>query len=127
VRTLPSALSALAVTCAAIGHMYTPWLKFKGGKGMATVFGGTLAVSWPVGIVAMIVWLLTFLFKNYVSLASVAALVAIPFLTLLRIDGPSAFILAIACAVAIWRHRENIKRLRQGTEPRMKFGKENNA
>ena len=115
--------SALAVLAAAIGHMYSPWLKFKGGKGVATLFGGALAFSWPVGMAAFFVWLIVMFVTRYVSLASIIALAVAPLITWLRVDGTSALILAIACGIAIWKHRENIKRLRQGFEPKMGLGK----
>lgn len=119
----PAAGLALAVTVSAVGHMYTPWLRFKGGKGVATLLGGTLAFSWPVGIAACLAWLMFFLLKQYVSLASIAALAFIPLIAWLRVDAASAIVLGVACGIAIWRHRENIKRLREGFEPRMSLNK----
>jgi glycerol-3-phosphate acyltransferase PlsY len=117
-RYAPTALLA-----AVLGHMYSPWLKFKGGKGVATLFGGALAFSWPVGMAAFFVWLIVMFVTRYVSLASITALAVAPLITWLRVDGTSALILAIACGIAIWKHRENIKRLRQGFEPKMGLGK----
>ncbi len=118
---------AFAILCAALGHMYSPWLKFKGGKGVATLFGGTLAFSWPAGMAGLIFWLIVMFLMRYVSLASIIALLVTPLVVWLRVDDTSAFILAIAAAIAIWKHRENIKRLRSGFEPRMKFGKGDNV
>jgi glycerol-3-phosphate acyltransferase PlsY len=114
--------SALAVLGAAVGHMYCPWLKFKGGKGVATLFGGALAFSWPVGMAGFLVWAIVMFVKRYVSLASITALAVAPLIAWLRVDATSAFILAIGCGIAIWKHRENIKRLRQGFEPKMGLG-----
>lgn len=114
---------ALAVLLAAIGHMYCPWLKFKGGKGVATLFGGALAFSWPVGMGAFFVWLMVFFVKRYVSLASIITLAIAPLITWLRVDGTSALILGLASGIAIWKHRDNIYRLRHGMEPKMTFGK----
>ena len=114
--------AALAILAAAVGHMYSPWLKFKGGKGVATLFGGALAFSWPVGMAGFIIWAIVMFVKRYVSLASIVALAFAPLVAWLRVDGTSAFILAIACGIAIWKHRENIKRLRQGFEPKMGLG-----
>lgn len=114
---------ALAILCAAVGHMYSPLLKFKGGKGVATLFGGVLALSWPVGMAGLFIWLIVMFLTSYVSLASIIALIVAPLIAWLRVDGISAFILAIAAAIAIWKHRDNIKRLRNGFEPRMRFGK----
>lgn len=114
---------ALAVLAAAIGHMYSPYLKFKGGKGVATLFGGTLAFSWPVAMAALFVWLIAVFLTRYVSLGSILALASAPLVAWLRVDGTSAFILAIAAGIAIWKHRENIKRLRQGFESKLSFSK----
>jgi glycerol-3-phosphate acyltransferase PlsY len=113
---------ALALLLATVGHMYSPWLNFKGGKGMATMLGGTLAFSWPVGMAALMLWLITAFTTRYVSLASIAALALAPFITWLRVDATSAFIIAIGSAIAIWKHRDNIKRLRQGFEPKIHLG-----
>lgn len=120
---LPPPYTALAVLSAALGHMYSPWLKFKGGKGVATLFGGALAFSWPVAMASLLVWLITVFLTRYVSLGSILALAVAPLVAWLRVDGTSALILAIASAIAIWKHRENIKRLRKGFEPKIGFGK----
>ncbi len=125
-RAIHPALTALAVLAAAVGHMVSPWLKFKGGKGMATILGGSLAFAWPVGLAALITWLMVVFTTRYVSLGSIAALVTIPLIAWLRVDGVSAFILAIASAIAIYKHRDNIKRLRQGFEPKLGSGKGGN-
>ncbi len=114
---------ALAVLAAALGHMYSPWLKFKGGKGVATLFGGALAFSWPVAMASLFVWFITVFLTRYVSLGSILALAVAPLVAWLRVDGTSALILAVASAIAIWKHRENIKRLRKGFEPKVSFGK----
>ncbi len=116
-------LAALAVLAASVGHMYSPWLKFKGGKGVATLFGGAMAFSWPVGMAAFFVWLIVMFVTRYVSLASIVALAAAPLITWLRVDGTSALIVGIAAGIAIWKHRENIKRLRKGFEPKLSLGK----
>ncbi len=113
---------ALALLLAAVGHMYSPWLAFKGGKGMATMLGGSLAFSWPVGMALLSVWLITAFTTRYVSLASIAALAVAPFVTWLRVDSTSAFIIGIGSAIAIWKHRDNIKRLRDGFEPKITLG-----
>ena len=116
---------ALAVLAAALGHMYSPWLKFKGGKGVATLLGSGLVFSWPVGMASLFVWLIVVFVKRYVSLGSVIALAIAPLVTWLRVDGQSALIIAVACALAIWKHRANIKRLHDGFEPKLNFGKGN--
>lgn len=110
---------ALALLAALAGHCYTPWLKLKGGKGVATALGGAFALAWSVGVAFCGAWLLVFLLTRFVSMASIAALAVIPLATWLRFDATSALITALAAAIGIWRHRENIRRLRAGTEPKM--------
>ncbi len=109
----------LAILMAALGHMYSPWLRFNGGKGVATLLGGVLAFSWPVGLVFCAVWLLIFLLTRYVSLASVLALAALPLATHFLVDPEAALPMALAALIAIYKHRGNIARLRTGTEPKM--------
>lgn len=119
--------SALAILAAAIGHMYSPWLKFKGGKGMATILGGSIAFSWPVGMAMLCVWIIVVFMKRYVALGSIAALTVAPLITWLRVDSVSAVILAIASVIAIWKHGDNIRRLRRGFEPRVSFWNRNES
>ncbi len=117
----PGILAAVAVIA---GHNYTPWLGFKGGKGIATSAGVLVALMpWAVLIIA-VVWFLVFPFSRYVSLASICAAAALPpAVGALWFAGAGGnapllgFSVAIS-ALAIWRHRSNIGRLRNGTEPR---------
>lgn len=117
-------LQAIAVLMAALGHMYSPWLKFSGGKGVATILGGVLALHALVGGVFCVMWLVVFIPTRFVSLASIMALVAIPVATLMVLGIGPAFILAIATSVAVFKHRANILRLQLGTEPKMKRSKD---
>ena len=121
---LVDALKGFAAVAAIAGHNYTPWLGFKGGKGIATSVGVLLALMpWAVLAIA-VVWVLVFKISRYVSLASICAAAALPaavgmlWFSGCGGNGPLlAFSLAIS-ALAIWRHRTNIQRLRAGTEPR---------
>ena len=114
----------VAAVAVIAGHNYTPWLGFKGGKGIATSAGVLLALMpWAVLAIA-VVWVLVFKISRYVSLASICAAAALPVAVgLLWFSGCGgngpllAFSLAIS-ALAIWRHRTNIQRLRAGTESR---------
>ena len=119
----PAALQALALLASAMGHMYSPWLKFKGGKGVATILGAAIAFSWPLGMSFVVFWLLTVFITRTVSLGSIIALALMPLVAWLRIDGTSALIIAVAAAVAIWKHHGNISRLRHGLEPKLNLGK----
>ncbi len=119
-------LTALA---AVLGHNYSPWVGFKGGKGIATSAGVLLALMpFAVGLL-VIIFLVVFLTTRYVSLASIVAAAALPLLTLWgswhhgRIqDGTwnkPLFIFSLIIAIlAIWKHKSNIERLRAGTEHR---------
>ena len=102
-----------------LGHLFPVWLRFKGGKGVATYLGIMLALAWPVGLAACGTWLATALVLRYSSLAALVATAAVPFW--LALLGPSAAIpLAIALAALVWlRHRANIARLRSGSEPKI--------
>jgi len=111
-----------------LGHSFPVWLRFKGGKGVATSAGVLLGLMpWAV-VSVFIVWLLLFKTTRYVSLASIGAAVALPVLVMAYLHfRPEAemslliFSLVIA-AVVVWRHRSNIRRLLQGKEQR--FGQQ---
>jgi glycerol-3-phosphate acyltransferase PlsY len=125
--------------CAILGHNYSPWVGFKGGKGIATSAGVLLALM-PVGVLLLIVvWALLFVTTRYVSVASIGAAATLPLVTVLgswlhgRIkDGtwnkPLFVFSIVVAALAIWKHRANIHRLRNGTENRfMPKSKRSNA
>jgi glycerol-3-phosphate acyltransferase PlsY len=106
------------------GHNYTPWLGFKGGKGIATSAGVLLALMpWAVLCIA-IVWFVVFKVSRYVSLASISAAAALPVAVAALWsagcggNGPLLGFSVLISALAIWRHRTNIRRLRAGTESR---------
>lgn len=112
----------LAGMSAVLGHIYSPWLRFKGGKGVATTAGVMLALV-PKGLLlAVAVWLVVFFASRFVSLASIAAGVALPFVTWLTgYPWPSIGLMAAIAGLAIYQHRANIERLRAGTENRFDF------
>ncbi|MES2996521.1 MAG: glycerol-3-phosphate 1-O-acyltransferase PlsY [Verrucomicrobiota bacterium] len=115
--------------CAILGHNYSPWVGFKGGKGIATSAGVLIALMPAAVVILMIVWLVVFLISRYVSLASIITAGLIPFITLWgswhhgKIQNGTwnkpLFTFSVLIAVlAIWKHRSNIQRLRNGTEHR---------
>lgn len=109
---------------AVLGHNFPVWLKFKGGKGVATSLGVLLAVAWPVGLGACLTWLAVAAASRYSSLSALLALVLAPFYALIWADysvAVGAFILAV---LGIIRHRANIQRLLAGTEPKIGRKKE---
>jgi len=113
----PAILAGTAVA-AVVGHMYPVFFGFKGGKGVATAFGAVAALVYPVALFMAAVWVLTAMAARYASLASMAAAVAAPLFALVFIREPAYTIgLAVIAALLVFRHRGNIERLRQGTEP----------
>lgn len=109
-----------------LGHNFPVWLKFKGGKGVASTLGMMLATNFPVGCLACLTWLVVaFLFK-YSSLSALLALSLSPFYAwILGGDNADIYILSYAflALLSIIRHRQNIERLWNGTETKIKFKK----
>jgi glycerol-3-phosphate acyltransferase PlsY len=109
---------------AILGHIFPVWLRFTGGKGVATALGVFLAICWPALAAAVLLFLLVALFWRYVSLASISAAAALPLLVYLlyapRHAPPTAVSVStlLAAVVVIVKHRDNIERLFAGTEPR---------
>ena len=115
---LPQA-TGIAAIGAFLGHLYPVWLRFKGGKGMATLIGIVLALHWPTGLVIMGVWLLLFLLTRYSSVGSMASALAAPVSAFLfgRVD--LAILLVGFALLLFWTHRSNIGRLLRGEEPKV--------
>ncbi|MGH6631934.1 glycerol-3-phosphate 1-O-acyltransferase PlsY [Sphingopyxis sp.] len=109
----------IAGAAAMIGHCYPVWLKFRGGKGVATLLGLALALAWPIGLVFAIVWLGTVLLLRISSLGGMLGAVSAPLVALALGHQIYAIGLAGLAVIVLWRHRENIARLRAGTEPRV--------
>jgi glycerol-3-phosphate acyltransferase PlsY len=119
-----SVAGIIAAVACIVGHNFPVWLKFKGGKGIATSGGVLVALLPGTALLLIIVWAAIFYTTRYVSLASIAVAVALPVIVLISwltergADLP-LFLFALAVAVlAVWRHRSNISRLMNGTENR---------
>ncbi|WP_158918077.1 glycerol-3-phosphate 1-O-acyltransferase PlsY [Caulobacter sp. S45] len=113
---------ALAGGAAFVGHLFPVWLRFKGGKGVATALGVMLAAAWPVGLTALAVWVVVFAVSRISSLSALTAAVLAPLFAVLWHAPQPVIWLILACAVlVVLRHRQNIARLTSGQEP--KFGK----
>ncbi|MFZ9964719.1 MAG: glycerol-3-phosphate 1-O-acyltransferase PlsY [Terrimicrobiaceae bacterium] len=114
----------VAAIFAVIGHSYPVWLRFQGGKGIATSAGIMLALfPWPVFASGLAVWLVLFYSTRYVSVASLGAAVALPTSSAVLwwlgdCDAIRTGIAAAMCVLAVWRHKSNISRLMAGTEKR---------
>jgi acyl phosphate:glycerol-3-phosphate acyltransferase len=112
-------LGPMAALAAFLGHCYPVWLRFKGGKGVATALGILLVLSWPVALSAAVVWLVTVALFRISSLGGLTAAVAAP-IAALALGKLELTVLLLALALLIiWKHRANIGRLRRGEEPRV--------
>lgn len=109
----------IAAVCAILGHNYTCWLQFKGGKGIATSAGVLLAlVPWAL-VTILSIWIIVFFLTRYVSLGSIAASAALPFASWLTHESLTKVVVTGAMgALALYKHKGNIQRLIAGTEPR---------
>jgi glycerol-3-phosphate acyltransferase PlsY len=113
----------LAGLCAFLGHLYPVWLRFRGGKGVATFLGTLIALAWPVGLAACATWAATAALSRYSSLSALVAAAAAPVWALL-LGRPQIILLSVLlAALVVLRHRANIARLRAGTEPRIGGGR----
>jgi glycerol-3-phosphate acyltransferase PlsY len=120
----PEILGILAAISSVLGHLYPPWLKFKGGKGVATSAGALLALTPVATLIGVAIWMIVFWLTRYVSLASVTAAVVLPvFILVLNWHDqnkvkPLVYSSACVAVAVVWRHRSNLSRLMRGTEPR---------
>ena len=113
-------LTALAGGASFLGHLFPVWLKFKGGKGVATFFGTLLAAAWPVGLAAGATWLITAFLFRISSLAALAAVALAPlYVFLLDRPRPIAAMALFMGVLIYFRHKDNIARLLKGEEPRI--------
>ena len=109
----------IAGFAAFFGHCYPIWLKFKGGKGVATFFGLLFALAWPIGLAAGATWLATAAIFRYSSLAALMAAALTPLWALL-FDHTALFSLSLCLAsIIFWRHKDNIQRLIRSQESKI--------
>ena len=103
-----------------IGHNYPIWLKFNGGKGIATYLGISFAVSLKLGLIFILIWLITALISKTSSISSLLTIFLIPFISLLILDDKLISLLfLILTSIAFYRHSSNIKRIINGNEPKI--------
>jgi glycerol-3-phosphate acyltransferase PlsY len=111
---------ALATALGAfIGHLFPVWLRFNGGKGVATYIGLLLALAWPVALAFCLLWLAVAAVSRYSSLAGLIASALTPLFLGLVGQRPEALLFVLLTVLLWWRHRENIMRLIGGTESRI--------
>jgi glycerol-3-phosphate acyltransferase PlsY len=111
----------LVAVVAVIGHIFPLFFQFKGGKGVATAFGATLALSLPLALVGAITWLLVLVFSRYSSLAALVTAVFLPIYCILFADFSYLIPILVMSGLIIWRLWENIQRLKAGTETKVNF------
>ncbi len=112
-------LSIVGGMATVIGHNFPIWLRFHGGKGVATTLGTLLMIAWPIGLATCITWLLTAAISRYSSLAAIISIVASPFYAF-YLDRGEIFVFASLLAVlSVIRHHTNIRKLMTGTETKI--------
>jgi glycerol-3-phosphate acyltransferase PlsY len=105
-----------------IGHVLPVWLRFKGGKGVATFIGVQLGLYWPAAIVFLVAWLVVAIASRYASLASLAAATVAPVAAIAFGHADAALLFAIVAAIIFYAHRANIGRLLNREESKIKLG-----
>ena len=115
-------LAAIVAACAVLGHCFSPWLRFRGGKGVATSFGAIFALCWPAGLVAVAAWLAGALSTTFSSVGSMLGSIAAPFALWFFtrncwLTGYGVF----SALLILYTHRENIARIRAGRESGIAF------
>ncbi|WP_225007431.1 glycerol-3-phosphate 1-O-acyltransferase PlsY [Novosphingobium percolationis] len=118
-RHLWAGAEALAALGAVLGHCFPVWLRFKGGKGVATLMGVSLGLAWPIGLAYAVVWLGMLAITRISSLGGLSAALAAPVAAVILGYRDDALVLALLALLVFWLHRANIARLRAGTEPKV--------
>lgn len=115
-------LRSLVCLAGVLGHDFSPFLKFKGGKGVATSFGGIIALDWKIGVIVLLSWAVVFALFRIPSLSSLSSLAVAPITSLFW--GKGFFLVTlILFGLSLIRHRKNIERLKLGEEKPIKFSR----
>jgi acyl phosphate:glycerol-3-phosphate acyltransferase len=109
----------VAGVAAFIGHVFPLWLRFTGGKGVATFWGTLLALAWPLGVVFAGLWLTALAIGRMSSLAALVGAVLVPIVAWFSYGAPMAGACGVMSVIIFWRHAENIGRITKGHEPRV--------
>jgi len=109
-------LAMLAALGAFFGHLFPVWLKFRGGKGVATYIGLLIGLAWPVALAFCVIWLIVAAVTRYSSLSALVASAATPPILWFSGDRPETLIFLLLGALLWFMHRDNIRRLLDGTE-----------
>ena len=111
----------IASLCAFLGHVFPIWLKFKGGKGVATYLGILFAIDFYFGIIFILSWFITFFISKFSSLSSLVGAVSIPIYLLILTQFDQVIFFTIMFVLIFFTHRENIKRLKNKEETKTKI------
>jgi len=111
--------AVLAGLFAFLGHIYPVWLRFKGGKGVATYIGVLAGLHWPAALTFCAIWLAVALTLKYSSLSALVASLAAPLVLWWAGEPALAIVTTLMTALLLWKHRANIARLMAGTEPKI--------
>lgn len=112
-------LEPVAALGAFFGHLFPVWLRGAGGKGVATLLGTALALYWPCGVLALLVWLAATLVSRYSSVGGISAAMAAPVTSAFFFRADLTLVFLAFALLVLWRHSANIGRLLDGTEPRL--------
>ena len=115
-------LALYAGAAAFVGHLYPVWLKFRGGKGVATMLGVSLAAWWPAGLAFALVWLAMLALTRRSSVGGLSGAVAAPVAAAAGGQSGVVLVMLVMALLVVWKHRDNIARLIAGTEPRVGAG-----
>jgi glycerol-3-phosphate acyltransferase PlsY len=124
----PAELVAITALAVFLGHVFSLWLRFQGGKGVATAAGVLVALDWRIGAAALGAWLAVVVLTRFSSLGSVVAALAAPAITAYVLGpGPVFVATLVMSAILLWRHAANIRKLLHGEERRIGEGKKDDA
>ncbi len=122
---LDAVFTALVALAALYGHIFSPYLKFHGGKGIATGVGILFGFFWPLAVVHLAIFIVLVAITKYVSVGSIVTAALVPVTVSIAIPGipvPALALWALLGWTVVWAHRANIDRLRKGTESKLSFG-----
>ena len=109
----------IAGVAAFLGHLYPVWLRFQGGKGVATFLGTLLALAFPIGALSCLTWLIMAAVLRYSSMSALVASAAAPFFAMITGNSAAALAISAMAILVFWRHRANMVRLWHGQEPKI--------
>ncbi len=112
-------LAPWAAGASFLGHLYPVWLKFRGGKGVATMLGVSLALYWPAGLAFALVWLAMLGLSRMSSVGGLSGAVAAPVAAAAGGQSDAVLVMLGMAALVVWKHRDNITRILDGTEPKV--------